>query len=192
MFSILIDTHDKKVVVVLFKDGKAIDVYEEQSVNKHSVVTLPSIRNILEKNNILINDINEVFVVNGPGSFTGVRIAVTIGKTIAYLLNIPIKVIDALSLIAINVKLSNKYVSIEDRNGAFVGEFDSNNNLVNDIKYVNKEEYNELSSKNEYISDIEIDYNLIYDYLSNKPVLNAHEVKPFYVKGISVLNDKKC
>ena len=60
MFSILIDTHDKKVVVVLFKDGKAIDVYEEQSVNKHSVVTLPSIRNILEKNNVLINDINEV------------------------------------------------------------------------------------------------------------------------------------
>lgn len=188
MFSILIDTHDKKVVVVLYKDGKVIDIYEEQSVNKHSVVTLPTIRSNLAKNDVLISDIKEVLVVNGPGSFTGVRIAVTIGKTIAYLLNIPIKVIDALSIIAVNLDTNNKYVSVVDRNGAFIGTFDSNNDLMSDIIYVNKEEYSNLD--NEYISDIDIDYNLVYEYLANKPVLNSHEVKPLYVKGISVLNGK--
>ena len=61
--------------------------------------------------NLTVNDIDKILVVTGPGSFTGERIAVTIGKTIAYCLNIPIKVIDALTIIAINTDGDKKEVN---------------------------------------------------------------------------------
>ena len=190
MYSLFIDTHDKKVVIVLFKDGKYLDKFEDISMNKHSVITMPAIRILLDKNNLLVNQISEILVVNGPGSFTGERIAVTIGKTMAYLLNLPIKTIDALSLIAVNLTGDKKFVSVPDRNGAFVGVFDSNNKLIDDIRYVGNEEYKLLTSENTYCSEIDIEYDLVYAYLEDKEALNPHEVKPLYIKGISALNGK--
>lgn len=190
MYSLFIDTHDKNVIIVLFKDGKIIDKIEETTINKHSVVTLPAIRNIIKNNNIDVEDLNEIIVVNGPGSFTGVRIAVTIGKTMAYGLNIPIKVIDSLKLLAVNVQREKKIVAIEDRNGAFVGQFDGNNIALTDYVYLGKNNYQEFKSNNEIIVDIDINYVRVYEYMKYCDASNVHDVKPLYVKGISALNDK--
>lgn len=192
MYSLFIDTHDKLVSVILFKDGIILNKFEDSSLNKHSVITLPAIRDILEKSNILVNDLNEIIVVNGPGSFTGERIAVTIGKTMAYSLNIPIKVIDSLTILALNIEGEDKYVALPDKNGAFVGHFNVNNVPVDPFVYVSKNEYEELMIKNNIVSDIEIDYSKVYEYVTGISPLNPHEVKPLYVKGISVLNDKKA
>ena len=190
MYSLFIDSHDKKVSIVLFKDGKVLDSIIEESNNKHSTIVMPSIDNIIKKSNIEVKDIKEVLIVNGPGSFTGERIAVTIAKTMAYCLNIPIKVVDALTVIAINVDSDEKYVSIPDRNGAFIGIFNKDNKPIYDFSYINKNEYLELCDSHKVISDIKIDYNLVFDYFKTILPTKAHEVKPLYIKGISALNGK--
>lgn len=192
MYSLFLDTHDKKVIIILFKNCKVIDHFELISNNKHSVITLPAIKNILENNNLLVKDLNEVIVVNGPGSFTGERIAVTIAKTMAFALNIPIKVIDSLSVMAININCDDKYVAISDRNGAFVGHFDKNNSIIEPFVYLSTSDFLLYSQKYKVYESVDINYELVYSYVKQLKSVNPHEVKPLYVKGISVLNDKRA
>ncbi len=190
MYSLFIDTHDKNVVIIIYKDGKVYKMKNIESKNKHSEITMPTIDSLFSEANLDIKDIKEVIVVNGPGSFTGERIAVTIGKTIAYCLNIPIKVIDSLSVIAVNVDKDPKYVSLPDRNGAFVGVFDKDNKIIEDFVYMNKSSYEDYVNKHDVVNNIEIDYDKVYDLVKNVKPINPHEAKPLYVKGISALNDK--
>ena len=151
---------------------------------------MPAIDEILKESNIDVSDISNIIVVNGPGSFTGERIAVTIAKTFAYCLNVPIRVIDALSILSIGVDYDKKIVSIEDRNGAYVGIFDKNNNLINDIEYMSKSVYSEFKVNNDVITNVEVDYEKVFEFVMNLKPLNPHEVKPLYIKGISALNGK--
>lgn len=190
LYTLFIDTHSKNVLIILFKDGKVLNCENLETKNKHSEVAMPTIDKVLKDSNVDVNEISEVVVVNGPGSFTGERIAVTIGKTIAYCLNIPIKVIDALTIIAINVEGDNKVVALEDRTGAFVGHFDSNNKVIKDLQYMNNSLYKEFKDSTNVITDIEIDYEKVLSFVNTLKALNPHEVKPLYIKGISALNDK--
>jgi len=192
MYSLLLDTHGQNVIIVLYKDGKVIDTIDMISNNKHSVVLWPKIDEIFGNNNITVNDIKEVIVVNGPGSFTGVRIAVTVAKTMAYSLDIPIKSIDSLRILAVNVDGTSKVVAIPDKNGAFVGRFDDKNIELGDYLYYNKQEYLDLLDKENIFEEenIKVDYNLVYDYLKGIAPTNAHIVNPLYVKGITARNDK--
>lgn len=191
MYTLFIDTHDKNVLIILYKDGKIAKKEEVVSANKHSEVTMPVIDKVLSESNVLVNNLDSIIVVNGPGSFTGERIAVTIGKTIAYCLNIPIRAVDSLTISALNIKAEKKIVSLEDRNGAYVGEFDSNNNPLSDFRYLSKTAYEEYKQFNEVVNNVEIDYELVYEYVMKLNVLNPHEVKPLYIKGISALDGKK-
>lgn len=191
MYTLFIDTHDKNVLIILYKDGKIAKKEEVVSANKHSEVTMPVIDKVLSESNVLVNNLDSIIVVNGPGSFTGERIAVTIGKTIAYCLNIPIRAVDSLTISALNIKAEKKSVSLEDRNGAYVGEFDSNNNPLSDFRYLSKTAYEEYKQSNEVVNNVEIDYELVYEYVMKLNVLNPHEVKPLYIKGISALDGKK-
>lgn len=190
MYSLFIDTHDKNVVIVLFKDGIVFKEKNIVSNNKHSEVTIPTLNDLLNEANIKVNDVGEVIVVNGPGSFTGERIAVTIAKTIAYCLNIPIRVIDSLTIMAIQLDTPLKVVSIEDRNGAFVGIFDENNKVKGKLEYLNKSSYSEFKKKYDVCNYVDVDYNKCYQFIKKLKPIKAHEVKPLYVKGISALNGK--
>lgn len=190
MYTLFIDTHDKNVLIILFKDGKVLSMKDEISQNKHSEIAMPIIDAVLASNDVDVKELGEIIVVNGPGSFTGERIAVTIGKTIAYCLGIPIKVIDSLTILALSVDSPKKIVALEDRNGAFVGQFDANNEKINDLVYMNKTCYLLFKEQNDVIVDVSIDYNKVYEFVSKLESLNPHEVKPLYIKGISALNDK--
>lgn len=190
MYTLFIDTHDKNVLIILYKDGKIIKKENIASANKHSEITMPVLDKVLVSADVSVNDLNNVIVVNGPGSFTGERIAVTIGKTIAYCLNLPIRVIDSLTILSLNVNRDKKIVALEDRNGAYVGVFDKNNNKMEDFKYLSKSVYDEYKQNNDVLTSVDVDYDLVYDYVMNLNTLNPHEVKPLYVKGISALNGK--
>ncbi len=190
MYTLFLDTHDAKVTIIIFKDGHVIAQNILESKNKHSEITMPTLDNTLKAANLDINELNSIIVVNGPGSFTGERIAVTIAKTIAYCLNIPIRSINSLLILSLNINDKNKCVALEDRNGAFVATFDQDNNLIEEIKYLNKSTYLEYKQTHNVVTDIEIDYEKVYTYAMTLNTLNPHEVKPLYVKGISALNDK--
>ena len=190
LYTLFIDTHDKNVLIILYKDGKIIIKENLETKNKHSEVAMPTIAKVLEDAEIDVSELNNIIVVNGPGSFTGVRIAVTIAKTIAYGLSIPIRTIDALTILALGVDSDKKIVALEDRNGAFVGMFDSSYNTLEPLQYMNKSIYTEFKNNNEVNTLVDVDYDKVYEYIMKHNSLNPHEVKPLYIKGISALDGK--
>ena len=132
MYSLYIDTHYVELVLALFRDGELLCKKEFES-NKHSENTVSLLNELLTENNITVNDLNEVIVINGPGSFTGVRIGVVIAKMIGYCKNINIKSLSYLEAMALNYQ--ECIVGLKDRNGIFIGEFDKDHNLINDYYY---------------------------------------------------------
>ena len=187
MYTLFLDTHDKEVVIVLYKNNKIIEKIIENSNYQHSQITIPLIKEVLDKHGLKPDNINELVVVIGPGSFTGVRISVTIAKTMAYTLNIPIKVIDSLQLKASSVINPNNdyYVSIEDKNGAYIGLFNKEHTSIKEYRYLNKNEYKDSKEKNNYI-DIEPDYDNLINYINSIKPINPHKVNPLYIKHIGV------
>lgn len=192
MYSLFIDTHNDLMVIGLFYNAKVLSILKSKSSQSHSNNLIPMIEKLCHQNHIESTNLNEIIVVNGPGSFTGVRIGVTVAKTFAYALNIPIKTISSLELKAISSDKETLKVCIEgDKNGYFIGLFD-NNKLQNEMFYLGAKEFKEYLEINNYeaniIDEIELDYQKIYDYITTLPSLNAHEVKPLYVKNIEVQN----
>lgn len=157
MYSLFLDTHDKDVVVILYKDGKIVTKEDRVSSNKHSEILVPLVKEVMDRNNLSFKTLSLILVCNGPGSFTGARIAVTVAKTMAYCLDIPIKALDALTISAINIDSDVKCVALEDRNGAYVGRFDKLNKRLDDFIYMNKSSYEEFMKDNKVFSNVEID-----------------------------------
>lgn len=193
MYTLFISTFDKIITIGLLKNGKVISELTKESSKNHSIHTMPMIDEILKTNNLLPSYLNEIIVVNGPGSFTGVRIGVTIAKTLAYTLNIPIKTITSLKAYAVSSdKETNKLVTIEDLKGKYIGYFDKNNNLLSDYTYLKNDEYETyIKEKEQYlINNNTFDLNKIYKSLQTEDSINPHIVNPIYIKGIDALNGK--
>ncbi|QDK39464.1 tRNA (adenosine(37)-N6)-threonylcarbamoyltransferase complex dimerization subunit type 1 TsaB [Bdellovibrio sp. NC01] len=91
-------THLGGVAVVI--DGKL--VAEENSLRQktHSEIVSPFVESCLSKSGIKLEDIDAFAVGQGPGSFTGIRVAANAGKTFAYSFNKPLITIDSLMLLA--------------------------------------------------------------------------------------------
>jgi len=64
---------------------------------------------MFDKNDIAKDEITKIIVVNGPGSFTGIRIGVTIAKVYAWTLKIDITTITSLEAMALSSKSNTTY-----------------------------------------------------------------------------------
>lgn len=193
MYTLFISTFDKEINIGLLKNGEVLETLKKESMRNHSMYVMPMIDSILKNNNINASFLNEIIVVNGPGSFTGVRIGVTIAKTLAYTLDIPIKTITSLESFAVSVDSDkNKLSVISDLKGKYVGYFSSDNKLIEDYKYLKNNDYEEyIKDKEEYLIDnTNFDLVKIYNYLKNVESINPHLVNPIYIKGIDALNGK--
>lgn len=107
-----VDTTTKKAVVTLKKDDK---IYENEIDNEvtHSEKFLPLIDKTLKDASINLKDIDKYLILNGPGSFTGIRISLATLKAINYVYNKPIFSISSMEALAfLGFKNSNKkYIS---------------------------------------------------------------------------------
>jgi len=152
---------------------------------------MPMIKEILETNNLTTKDLNQIEVVNGPGSFTGVRLGVTIAKSLSYTLNIPIKTITSLHAISLSADYGKKVVTLRDIKGVYYGLFDENNNLLEPLNYLNNKEFTEFIENNNYQNILiegieELDVTKIHEYLKKEITTTAHHVNPLYIKKIEV------
>jgi len=188
MYSLFVDTHDVKVCLVLFKDEEILAIKELESNMRHSEIAMPSLVAILDENKLNPRDLSEIIVNVGPGSFTGVRIGVVIAKTMAYLLNIPIKTVNSLEIIAFSSDdiISGIY-AISEKNGYFVGK--CNNKMIKDqdVRYYSEEEFKDNFVSTQVNIDGKVDYKKMYLHAKNKSFVNPHLVNPLYVKKIEVL-----
>lgn len=184
MYTLYIDTHDKVLVLALFKDKKLVDKIMLENKRLSSKV-IEHLEKLLVLNNLQVTDINEIIVIVGPGSFTGVRIGVTIAKTMAYTKNIILKPLSYLQAVALSYD-KPVCLGITDRNGAFIANFDMFHQLLDDYIYVSNKD---LCNYKNVLMDKEVDLDKLIKYGDKLIPVNPHLLKPLYVKKIEVEND---
>ncbi len=191
MKTLFISTYNEIITIGLLKDGKLIIKKEAISNRDHSIYTVPLIEEVLNEENLKPKDLNEILVINGPGSFTGVRLGITVAKTLAYTLNIPIKCLSSIEALSVSEPGSNKIVAVSDSKGKYYGIF-TNNKLL-EINYLSDDDFDLIQNKPEYkdyqfLESKNLDLEKIYKYSKNIKPTPCHAVKALYIKGISALN----
>ena len=194
MISLFIDTSLEDVSIALVKDDKELSLIHENISGKHSIYVTKYIDDILKENNLSPESVDEIIVVNGPGSFTGIRIGVTIAKMFAYLENIRIVTITSLKARVIGEKSNYLLTTIDAKHGNYyVGLYDENYNTIEE-KFSNEEEIEKLINKfSPKIVDREKPYNVeeIVKYSKKLESENPHSVNPIYLKLPEAM-EKKC
>lgn len=191
MYKLFISTYSELITIGLFKDNKLLMQKEKESEKSHSIYLVPMIDEILKENNIECQDLKEILVVNGPGSFTGIRLGVTVAKTLAYTLNIPIKTISSIEAISVSIKEPNKIITISDTKGKYLGIFE-NNQLVNELIYLKNADYEQYIKNYNYpiYEDSKLDLQSINNYSLEIASTPAHAVKAIYIKEIEALSGR--
>jgi tRNA threonylcarbamoyladenosine biosynthesis protein TsaB len=82
-----IETSTKIGSVALSRNGKILAAADLSGEMNHSEKLLPAIEKIMLTKKIRFNDINRIAVSTGPGSFTGLRIGITVARTMAHMLH---------------------------------------------------------------------------------------------------------
>lgn len=88
--TLFIDTSDNKKVIVSLSMHDKEDVLERVPDSRSAQLVLPMIDTLLVKHHKTLKDITAIRVATGPGSFTGLRVGITIANTLGYLLQVPI------------------------------------------------------------------------------------------------------
>lgn len=185
MKTLFIDTHLYDINIILFENNTIIREKHVIGEKHNSRFLLPTITEVIGSDTY-----DEIIVVNGPGSFTGVRLGVTVAKTLAYTLNIPIKTITSLDLMNFSSDSGLHIYAISDGNGYFIGEYD-NHNLIKDYYYLSNSDFKLKATENNIETDVPVCYELVLKALQSRNSMNPHSVNPIYIKLIGVENAKK-
>lgn len=212
--TLFIDSSRKSLSVALAKEDKLLFVSNVESYSKHSNFLMNEIKNILNKSNLTIYDIDNIVVLNGPGSFTGIRVGVTIAKTICWTLSKKLYQLNNLEALKIGIdndvvisvipdKSTNSYVGIYSSDYLVEDYLQIDSDLFNienkNITIVSMEENDFVNSLREKLSiNNNVNINIIkdYDYLKVinyallKGNINPHLAEPIYLKKIDAEKKK--
>lgn len=130
MLSIVMDTSNQYLAVGLYKDGLCLESLCEKGSRTQSEYAIPALDRMLKKHQIQLLEIDEMIITEGPGSYTGVRVAMTIAKTLAVISPVTIKTVSSLAAYAGN----NKAISVLDARSrkVYVGLYDQGEALMPD------------------------------------------------------------
>lgn len=195
MTYLFLDTSSSTLLLSLIKDDKEIDKIILESTKEHSIYAVSKIEEILSNNGLKPNDINKIFVTIGPGSFTGIRIGVTIAKTYAYCLNIDITPVSSLKMKILEYNNYDNYVSVikDKRDLVYVGIYDKNYDTTFEglitVEQLNSRlsklnNYKLIEAENDDLNRKDLDVISVVNYYKNIDSVNPHEVNPIYLKEV--------
>lgn len=185
------------VTVAIYKNKIKLAYYSEKSNRDISVNIMVIIDNIFKEAKTSPWDIDKIFVVTGPGSFTGIRIGVTIAKVYAWSFKTEIVPISSLEVLASTKFRGNYIVPLIDarRNFVYAGMYDKKLNCISKNRYIMlskiidefKEKktvfvtYDDILVTGKIINPNPRILPIIINHLDDKPV-NPHIINPNYLK----------
>ncbi len=138
MYRLLLDSSNRELAVGVAKDNVLIDEIRYEAWQRQSETMVSEVDKILKRNDVNRQDLESIVVSIGPGSYTGVRIALTIAKVISLALNIPIFTISSLAILKCHDKLSICLINARS-NRSYVGIYSGSQVIVKDTIWTNDE-----------------------------------------------------
>ncbi|WP_338779513.1 tRNA (adenosine(37)-N6)-threonylcarbamoyltransferase complex dimerization subunit type 1 TsaB [Metabacillus sp. FJAT-52054] len=100
--ALAIDTSNDTLGIALLSDGVVTGELITHVKKNHSVRAMPAIEQLLKDCGTIPAELGAIIAASGPGSYTGVRIGMTIAKTLAWSLSIPLYTVSSLESLAAN------------------------------------------------------------------------------------------
>lgn len=181
---LFIDSATANLVVAIIINDEIKYLYNQVAGKDMSSVLMPKIEEAFKKVRIKPQELDKIFIVNGPGSFTGIRVGLTVAKTMAWSLKIPIIPISSLEAIASE---NGGLGLIDARRGyVFAGGYDENLNNIFEDQYILLDKIN-LDIKHISYDDItpnkpNIDILKVINKHKHDIPVNPHTLKPNYLK----------
>lgn len=193
MAALLLDSSDKTLTVGLSLDGKLLDSITYEAWQRQSEYLIPEIDKMLKNHMISRTDLTEVAVSKGPGSYTGVRIALTVAKTVSFALGIPLYLVSSLEVLAQEGKPSVCLMNARGKRSYF-GVYNAGEENVKDCIKTNEEVLAYLKAHPDFIPCGDIAYlglsseapNIAYNLMRH--IDEAHRcpeplgARPIYLK----------
>lgn len=150
-----IDTSTTHSSCAVMDDNNIVGDFSINQSMSHNEILLVMVDEMLKKLNIDIEDIDLFVAVTGPGSFTGIRIGVTVVKALAMALNKPIVAVNTLEALSFGVFSDKKKIPLIDARGerVYYGVYEgiNNENIVAPALLTIDELLDEFSDKGEFV-----------------------------------------
>ena len=193
MKSLLINTSTKRLIIGIVEDGNILYEYSDVNSNELSSKIMPIIDEAFTSTDLKPTDIDTIYVTNGPGSFTGIRIGLTIAKVMAWSLNIKVVPISSLELMSSGLE-SEYILPLMDarRDNVFGALYDKDLNPVIEDSFISYEDM--INKANDKVKDYTIVSHELnfeepkYDIVKvikkhiNDKGINPHKLNPNYLK----------
>lgn len=191
-----IDTTSRYLYTGVVQNNNLLIERKEDLNRDLSIFTVEYISKMFEEVHLMPKDIDKIIVVNGPGSFTGIRIGVTLAKIYACCLEKEITTISSLEAMAKSIETDKLIVPIIDARRGYVYAtiYDSNDCLLEEC-YISleklllilkelKKEYIFISNDNFSFECKKYNPNIlrIVNYYKDRESINYHAVNPKYLK----------
>ena len=172
-------------------------IYQDIEENKEYEETIKKVvEKCFEEAGLKPNDIDQIIVAIGPGSYTGIRIGVTIAKTYAWACKINVVPISTLKAYALSLDGYDYYVPLIDARRGYVygAVYDKNYDASVKDTYVELDKLKSVADNLENVVFISndkfnletvpanIDIQKIYDYYKDEEGVNPHALLPSYLK----------
>lgn len=195
MYTLLLDSSNKYLAVGLSKEKKVVDKIYYEAWQRQSELMAVEIDNILKRNKLTRKDIGAVVVGIGPGSYTGVRIAITIAKTIGYALNVKIYAKSSLSLLkdrnkpticVFNARSGRSYFAVYEKDKCLVKECVLTNEEV--LEYISEHKDYTVNGDVNHLGLVSGEYDLIGNLAECEEkkyeAKDVFSVNPIYLKDL--------
>lgn len=105
-----INTALNDAYVAVSKGNEIIASMESKNPFDHASFVQPAIQDLCKQLGISLKDFSAISNINGPGSYTGLRVGLASAKGICYALNIPLICINTLDWLAMSASNSNEWI----------------------------------------------------------------------------------
>lgn len=202
---LFIDTSTSYPIVSIIENNNIKAMFNKKIDTDISVSIFSILDTMFKELNITPKDIKKIFIANGPGSFTGTRIGVTIAKVYGYSLNVDLIPVSTLEVLAGGVNKDYIVPVIDARRGfVYAGIYDKDLNKIVDDRYISIDKLKEELEGKDYVfvsyDDIagsikpKIDLIKVINKHEKDIPVNAHGLNPNYLKKTEAeekLSDKK-
>lgn len=171
-----IDTSTMISTVTIANDNEILGDFNVNQQKTHSESLVPMIETLLELLGMEFKDIDEFVISKGPGSFTGLRIGMTIAKTLAQVNDKKLIPISTLLALANNSSSDNLKVPMLDARGnrvyGAVYDKDFNEIIKEDLYTIEdfSKMVNDLDEEIELIGDISLKYEDLFEKAKVLPI----------------------
>ncbi len=180
-----LDTTSSYLYTAILEDNNIIAEIKEELGNNLSSYTLPRIQEMMYVKGISVDDIKKIICVNGPGSFTGIRIGLTIAKVLAWTKNIPIIPISSLEAMALSADGNYDFI---------VPAIDARRNYLYASIYDTKNKDFVMHEKHVLSDTLNIALDSLVGsicYITNNQINANYDVQPYEPKIDKIVNEVK-